>query len=929
MVLDYGTDQGELTRVAGHFELAINGFFEASGSMALAMYSGTAAIGTAATAVAVDWMTLGGTDLAGFVGVPGIGFEVSQTEFGLGIASEKTGAQRVWTALNANVGAAGLNGVDGLTIEGDDLAVAMNIAASDSTFLNLSGSHQLTVATGVTTELVLDLDPARGAVVELSGTFTIDAFQFAQFSGSLAVTKELGSVVLADGETLDTHNLLIGGDNLRAFVGVNGGQANQTGLEVSGLSFGLALFASRADDTRTWTSLQGTASSAGLVGVSDLSVLGSDILLEINQAGRDGDAVVDFASGKTDLSVATGGDPVAMSMLGIYGDLLRIGGSFALSAFGFVRASGSLAMERRSAKFLLNDGDDDTAPTEIDAQILTIGGTDLDLFVGTSDLGLALNDADFGVLLATETGGAERQFVTINADIGDLGLVGFDGLTARAEDASLTLNRGVGDVVLDHSDRQFEVLASGAGATVTLDADGDRGELAEVAGTIELDLFGLAQVSGSIAASRSLQTVKDAGGTDITAEVITLGGTGLSGFVGVGGNTDERIGLALEDAELALALVDEQGGANRQWVTAESAVGSLGFVGIDGFTATASNFEVTVNKAQGNYDALDHGISGLTVATGPDSERALSASGDLLSAAGTLELDVFGLLQVNGDFAIEQRFQDVTLSDDSEIEQARLITLGGTNINGFVGANGGQADQVGAQITGLTFGLALIEETEAGQRTFTSVQATADSAGMVGLGDITARIDNLLVNVNQGVYVDAIPEITTRVNAQYALAVASDWAGQLALGYEGQTATVEVASATSSVQLRDLLTAQIESLVGSGNVLVSGNRAEGFVVEFIGALEGQDVALSLASTAQTASATVVEDTAADPGADEEKRLRLQFDQITPDPVDATVVDLSSRNAIDEVQRLQFEAFPVAGPVVSVERLTSSQAAAMK
>ena len=114
------------------------------------------------------------------------------------------------------------------------------------------------------------------------------------------------------------------------------------------------------------------------------------------------------------------------------------------------------------------------------------------------------------------------------------------------------------------------------------------------------------------------------------------------------------------------------------------------------------------------------------------------ADGPLLSASGNLKLDAFGFFQVEGGFAIEQRNQAVTLSaayNAQGIEtaaastvNARLLTIGASNLNAFVGIDGGTADALGLQLSGVEFGVALISEvTPAGTapRKWTSLQASA------------------------------------------------------------------------------------------------------------------------------------------------------------------------------------------------------------
>jgi hypothetical protein len=129
------------------------------------------------------------------------------------------------------------------------------------------------------------------------------------------------------------------------------------GLELSGVEFGLALLSDVNDATRNWTSLQAKAQSAALVGISGLVAAGDTLSIEVNRAGKAGDAVVDFSRAdptdqasprRTALTVATGlTSSLELGMSGAQGDLLRASGNLRLDVFGFFQASGAFAVERR------------------------------------------------------------------------------------------------------------------------------------------------------------------------------------------------------------------------------------------------------------------------------------------------------------------------------------------------------------------------------------------------------------------------------------------------------------------------------------------------------------------------------------------------------------------------------------------------------
>ena len=139
-------------------------------------------------------------------------------------------------------------------------------------------------------ELKLSIDKSLGEVIRAAGTLTLDIFGFFQVSGNLAVEKRSQTVTLAKkagastAERVDVDLLSIGGSNLTAFAGIQGGTADELGLKLENVAFGLALMTGKADASRKWTSLEASASRAGFVGISGLTISANNLVVNINQA---------------------------------------------------------------------------------------------------------------------------------------------------------------------------------------------------------------------------------------------------------------------------------------------------------------------------------------------------------------------------------------------------------------------------------------------------------------------------------------------------------------------------------------------------------------------------------------------------------------------------------------------------------------------
>ena len=116
-----------------------------------------------------------------------------------------------------------------------------------------------------------------------------------------------------------------------------------------------------------------------------------------------------------------------------------------------------------------------------------------------------------------------------------------------------------------------------AGKTLNLSADGAKGALLQASGALELDVYGFFAVKGNFAIEKSTQQVTlgdgviEADGTvtkpasQISVDMLSIGGSNLSAFAGMGGgyNTDGTLksgatGLSLSGVEFGLAIAGEK-----------------------------------------------------------------------------------------------------------------------------------------------------------------------------------------------------------------------------------------------------------------------------------------------------------------------------------------------------------------------------------
>ena len=216
----------------------------------------------------------------------------------------------------------------------------------------------------------------------------------------------------------------------------------------------------------------------------------------------------------------------------------------------------------------------------------------------------------------------------------------------------------------------------------------------------------------------------------------------------------------------------------------------------------------------------------------------------------------------------------------------------------------------------MNFGLALISDPDDTTRRFTSLQATAVSAGFVGLQDLTLQASNMLVHVNKGLTLAPQAEKIIKVNTELKLEIPLDLLGTLTLARAGSSAQVSIDDSTTTAKLLASLKAALEQLpgVGAGNVLVTGDRYSGFVIEFVAALAGVAVT-GITVTAQGApvSATVSTLEAAQAGSAEVKQLSLRALREEPAPVSVNISTPQAGQAgLTEINDIVFTAPTVPG-----------------
>ncbi|MDQ8196458.1 hypothetical protein QEH59_18660, partial [Coraliomargarita sp. SDUM461004] len=262
-------------------------------------------------------------------------------------------------------------------IGADTLSIAINQADESGQVIDFSAAAtDLTVATGPNEAdaVIFDMDGADGALITASGNLTVAVYEFFQVSGGFALSKSEGTITLSDADATEVSvdQLTLGGSNVSAFAGLAGGTTDALGFALDELDFALGLFSDQSDATRSWTTLQATASRFEFVGVDGLSVAGSSLSVSINQASDDTE-IADFSANPLAVQIGPSSSH-DLDLDGSRGALLEVSGDVDIDVYGFVALTGGFAFVKSEATVpvYLNEATGDVA-----VELLTIGASDV------------------------------------------------------------------------------------------------------------------------------------------------------------------------------------------------------------------------------------------------------------------------------------------------------------------------------------------------------------------------------------------------------------------------------------------------------------------------------------------------------------------------------------------------------------------------
>jgi hypothetical protein len=359
--LNFDARNGTQIKAHGTMHLNFGEFFSVEGNLSVESFTDTINVSDGTEDILSNILTIGASDINAFVGSSDqtTGINLSNLDFALAIIKPTdTEDDRTFTSLAARADSAGFRGIDDLTLEGNDIFVAMNLSSDDTAFADFS-QKPLNIDVGGSNEVTFNFDGSLGQIKRLEGAFDISIHDFFQVNGQLGFEHYSRNFTLADESTVETNLFTVGASGLDVFAGIGPKDSdNALGFAVDQADFGLALITPKdSSDNRSWTALKADAGQAGLIGSDDIEINAQNIGVNLNLVQNDNENVVDFASDPLEITV--GPDSYAeLDFNGEKGNMMSIETYSTINLFDFFQTEGNVAFEqmRQDIDIMQTDG---------------------------------------------------------------------------------------------------------------------------------------------------------------------------------------------------------------------------------------------------------------------------------------------------------------------------------------------------------------------------------------------------------------------------------------------------------------------------------------------------------------------------------------------------------------------------------------------
>ena len=488
-----------------------------------------------------------------------------------------------------------------------------------------------------------------------------------------------------------------------------------------------------------------------------------------------------------------------------------------------LEVQGDFALQSATRSVQLADGQ------QVETDSITFGASNVSGFVGNhrgtaDEQGLAFENIELAIAYFTpkadEVAYQGYQWLAVQGSADALALVGTsDGFELSAQDVALDLNLVFGateddteviDFISDGTD--VEVLVGSFRVPIVL--DGALGVLVRFQGVAHIVIDDYIELDGGIGIERSgRDVILNDGVTTLSTDAYLIGGSGLTGFVGIKDEAGEpETGLALSGVTFGLGyFVGEVDGESKQWLALKSQAESSEIIGAD----TASGFDVAfydtvvdlnLPLSAGDPRVIDFMAVPVNVPTGVEPVQLDfdGADGTLVRTLTGVDLAVESFFFLDGHVGFSTELETVRLRNGTEIN-TRLFTLGALDVNAFIGV-GGPVDQdgaVGLALTGVDFAFAVQSAVDPGDdRAWTSLKASVDGATFLGAndGEFSINASDLSIEINGAAHDQSIIDY-----ASHPLAVPTG-ADPILLDFDGDRGVLVQAGGTVQMALSNLMT---------------------------------------------------------------------------------------------------------------------------
>jgi hypothetical protein len=211
-------------------------------------------------------------------------------------------------------------------------------------------------------------------------------------------------------------------------------------------------------------------------------------------------------------------------------------------------------------------------------------------------------------------------------------------------------------------------------------------------GETRLKLFGLIDKTAVVRIQPDYIKLTLDDGSQVDGAVMSFAAALPDLFFGINQDEKQRKGLALDDASFGFAIATDLN-SNRSWVAAKASAALGGIVGIEDFTANATDANIVINtKSINGTDSRSVDWSKQPISlqpillgnAGPADTISIDMKGEALAASGVIQAKILGQLAIDGHFSLEKSRREVSLVGGGKAD-VDLLSIGILDASAFIG----------------------------------------------------------------------------------------------------------------------------------------------------------------------------------------------------------------------------------------------------